>query len=85
MLFHEGDGLFDGLQQWALQLGVIGDPGAIRAAELANLDPGIGKVSKPVEAEQQHTARRWYQAVLVSGDQAQGFHVLLGQPSDRCE
>ena len=53
VLLDESEGLFDGLVERTLQFCMISDPGAIRATESANLDPGIRKVRQPIAAEQE--------------------------------
>ena len=59
VFLHEGDGIFNRLVQWGLDVHTVQDACFVDAGEAAGLDPGVGKMGKAIGSEEQDPADRW--------------------------
>jgi len=85
MLLHEGNRFLHGLHGEGVDLDPIQDAALIAAGEAAGLDPGIGKVPRPVMAEEDHAAHGRHRLPLVAAHEPQGLQIAVVECTQRCK
>jgi len=76
VFLHKSDRLLDGAHGKRADLG---DAALVGAREAAGLDPGIGKVSLALLAEEDHAAHRRHLAAPMVRYEAQGLEIAAGE------